>query len=297
MTEEICSHLSLIYCTSQYNYNFSNLHVTEMKQGQENIKLKRENISKQVVVDWNNNVHVVFPPSPSCMQGFGFVTFENSADADRAREKLHGTVVEGRKIEVHVFSNSISSLYLFFWFLFVSCLTYFTFGSQSRVCVCVCVCVLHLPALKRIQVLHPFMKYFYRCFGYSSFPFPFFIEFLFFSHPLQIFALLLSWFFLCFSLRGSNLLLSGLNDTNRKSTVRLVTLCPHREQGASQSPLFPRGQFSSTQVWDDGRGGGGRLWFRAAGWQLGCNAPGSHMGPKTGAKGWCWAASRAVDVG
>ncbi|NXG14340.1 RFOX2 protein, partial [Bucco capensis] len=34
-------------------------------------------------------------------QGFGFVTFENSADADRAREKLHGTVVEGRKIEVN----------------------------------------------------------------------------------------------------------------------------------------------------------------------------------------------------
>ena len=35
------------------------------------------------------------------MQGFGFVTFANSADADRAREKLNGTVVEGRKIEVH----------------------------------------------------------------------------------------------------------------------------------------------------------------------------------------------------
>uniref|UniRef100_S4RWI4 RNA binding fox-1 homolog 3 n=1 Tax=Petromyzon marinus TaxID=7757 RepID=S4RWI4_PETMA len=35
------------------------------------------------------------------MQGFGFVTFENSADADRAREKLHGTMVEGRKIEVN----------------------------------------------------------------------------------------------------------------------------------------------------------------------------------------------------
>ncbi|KAM4698207.1 RNA binding protein fox-1 homolog 1 isoform 9-T9 [Rhinophrynus dorsalis] len=33
--------------------------------------------------------------------GFGFVTFENSTDADRAREKLHGTVVEGRKIEVN----------------------------------------------------------------------------------------------------------------------------------------------------------------------------------------------------
>ncbi|KAH0629380.1 hypothetical protein JD844_011429 [Phrynosoma platyrhinos] len=32
--------------------------------------------------------------------GFGFVTFETSADADRAREKLNGTIVEGRKIEV-----------------------------------------------------------------------------------------------------------------------------------------------------------------------------------------------------
>ena len=37
----------------------------------------------------------------SRMQGFGFVTFANSVDADRAREKLNGTVVEGRKIEVH----------------------------------------------------------------------------------------------------------------------------------------------------------------------------------------------------
>lgn len=35
------------------------------------------------------------------MQGFGFVTFANSSDADRARDKLNGTVVEGRKIEVH----------------------------------------------------------------------------------------------------------------------------------------------------------------------------------------------------
>lgn len=33
-------------------------------------------------------------------QGFGFVTFETSADADHAREKLNGTIVEGRKIEV-----------------------------------------------------------------------------------------------------------------------------------------------------------------------------------------------------
>ncbi|XDV12283.1 hypothetical protein PO909_000989 [Leuciscus waleckii] len=34
-------------------------------------------------------------------QGFGFVTFETSAEADRAREKLNGTIVEGRKIEVN----------------------------------------------------------------------------------------------------------------------------------------------------------------------------------------------------
>ncbi|XP_012590027.1 PREDICTED: RNA binding protein fox-1 homolog 3 [Condylura cristata] len=34
-------------------------------------------------------------------QGFGFVTFETSSDADRAREKLNGTIVEGRKIEVN----------------------------------------------------------------------------------------------------------------------------------------------------------------------------------------------------
>jgi RNA recognition motif-containing protein len=34
-------------------------------------------------------------------QGFGFVTFANSHDADRAREHLHNSVVEGRKIEVN----------------------------------------------------------------------------------------------------------------------------------------------------------------------------------------------------
>uniref|UniRef100_A0A673IUD4 RNA binding protein fox-1 homolog n=1 Tax=Sinocyclocheilus rhinocerous TaxID=307959 RepID=A0A673IUD4_9TELE len=46
------------------------------------------------------DVEIIFNERGS--KGFGFVTFENSADADRAREKLHGTVVEGRKIEVHV---------------------------------------------------------------------------------------------------------------------------------------------------------------------------------------------------
>lgn len=34
-------------------------------------------------------------------KGFGFVTFGSSSDADRAREQLNGTIVEGRKIEVN----------------------------------------------------------------------------------------------------------------------------------------------------------------------------------------------------
>lgn len=46
-------------------------------------------------------------------QGFGFVTFENSADAEKAREKLHGTLVEGRKIEV-IFHFLFLSLFPFF---------------------------------------------------------------------------------------------------------------------------------------------------------------------------------------
>ncbi|XP_039291951.1 RNA binding protein fox-1 homolog 2 [Nilaparvata lugens] len=46
-------------------------------------------------------LHVLFV----CMQGFGFVTFANSSDADQARERLHGTVVEGRKIECRYFNS------------------------------------------------------------------------------------------------------------------------------------------------------------------------------------------------
>lgn len=74
------------------------------------------------------------------MQGFGFVTFENSADADRAREKLHGTVVEGRKIEVHVFNNSISGLYFYFSFYVLPHL-FHIWNPVLFVYVCVCVCV------------------------------------------------------------------------------------------------------------------------------------------------------------
>uniref|UniRef100_A0A3Q2CE61 RNA binding protein fox-1 homolog 2 n=1 Tax=Cyprinodon variegatus TaxID=28743 RepID=A0A3Q2CE61_CYPVA len=46
------------------------------------------------------DVEIIFNERGS-KQGFGFVTFESSADAERAREKLHGTLVEGRKIEVN----------------------------------------------------------------------------------------------------------------------------------------------------------------------------------------------------
>nr|XP_033815727.1 RNA binding protein fox-1 homolog 3-like isoform X3 [Geotrypetes seraphini] len=46
-----------------------------------------------------SDVEIIFNERGS--KGFGFVTFENSADADRAREKLNGTIVEGRKIEVN----------------------------------------------------------------------------------------------------------------------------------------------------------------------------------------------------
>jgi len=35
-----------------------------------------------------------------CMQGFGFVTFASSANAESARLAMNGAVVEGRKIEV-----------------------------------------------------------------------------------------------------------------------------------------------------------------------------------------------------
>ncbi|XP_048881734.1 RNA binding protein fox-1 homolog 1-like [Brienomyrus brachyistius] len=45
------------------------------------------------------DVEIIFNERGS--KGFGFVTFENAMEADRAREKLNGTIVEGRKIEVN----------------------------------------------------------------------------------------------------------------------------------------------------------------------------------------------------
>ena len=62
------------------------------------------------------------PLTPPCLpvffglQGFGFVTFETSADAERAKEKLHGTLVEGRKIEVT--HRPLDYLLFIYYFLF-----------------------------------------------------------------------------------------------------------------------------------------------------------------------------------
>uniref|UniRef100_A0A3B1J1R1 RNA binding protein fox-1 homolog 1 n=1 Tax=Astyanax mexicanus TaxID=7994 RepID=A0A3B1J1R1_ASTMX len=72
------------------------------------------------------DVEIIFNERGS--KGFGFVTFESSADADRAREKLHGTVVEGRKIEVHVTNISLldKTTTLFFAFAFLRSLLFFS---------------------------------------------------------------------------------------------------------------------------------------------------------------------------
>ncbi|KAL4593833.1 hypothetical protein GN956_G26309, partial [Arapaima gigas] len=53
------------------------------------------------------DVEIIFNERGS--KGFGFVTFESSADAEKARERLHGTVVEGRKIETKAGLWSFSS--------------------------------------------------------------------------------------------------------------------------------------------------------------------------------------------
>lgn len=47
------------------------------------------------------------------------MTFETSADAEKAREKLHGTLVEGRKIEVNVLPSDVFIYSFLFFFLFL----------------------------------------------------------------------------------------------------------------------------------------------------------------------------------
>ncbi|KAK5966194.1 Sex determination protein fox-1 [Trichostrongylus colubriformis] len=45
------------------------------------------------------DVEIIFNERGS--KGFGFVTMEKSADAEKARQELHGSMVEGRKVEVN----------------------------------------------------------------------------------------------------------------------------------------------------------------------------------------------------
>ena len=64
------------------------------------------------------DVEIIFNERGS--KGFGFVTFANSSDADRAREHLQATVVEGRKIEVRL--NTISNHYIIYFESLSKCL-------------------------------------------------------------------------------------------------------------------------------------------------------------------------------
>lgn len=60
---------------------------------------------------WRIQTQWTIPPHK--LQGFGFVTFESATEADRAREKLNGTIVEGRKIEVRISHNTQVSTLIF----------------------------------------------------------------------------------------------------------------------------------------------------------------------------------------
>ena len=65
------------------------------------------------------DVEIIFNERGS--KGFGFVTFANSSDADRAREQLQATVVEGRKIEV---SQLLEDLRIHFNEVCIACFKY-----------------------------------------------------------------------------------------------------------------------------------------------------------------------------
>ncbi|KAL3312810.1 hypothetical protein Ciccas_008590 [Cichlidogyrus casuarinus] len=57
------------------------------------------------------DVEIIFNERGS--KGFGFVTFASANEADKARESLNGTVVEGRKIEVRSLAVWHDSMRLF----------------------------------------------------------------------------------------------------------------------------------------------------------------------------------------
>ncbi|XP_040570327.1 uncharacterized protein [Lepeophtheirus salmonis] len=90
---------SSVSVTSKDNNNLSNtpkrLHVSNIPFRFRDPDLRNMFGKFGVILD----VEIIFNERGS--KGFGFVTFANCSDADRAREQLHASVVEGRKIEVN----------------------------------------------------------------------------------------------------------------------------------------------------------------------------------------------------
>ncbi|XP_028976267.1 RNA binding protein fox-1 homolog 3 isoform X3 [Esox lucius] len=92
---EVSQQLHLQQCESSEKQQPKRLHVS-------NIPFRfRDPDLRQMFGQYGKilDVEIIFNERGS--KGFGFVTFETSADADRARDKLNGTIVEGRKIEVN----------------------------------------------------------------------------------------------------------------------------------------------------------------------------------------------------
>ncbi|XP_031692352.1 RNA binding protein fox-1 homolog 3 [Oncorhynchus kisutch] len=86
------------------------------------------------------DVEIIFNERGS--KGFGFVTFETSADADRAREKLNGTIVEGRKF-----------------------IQYIPFSISFPLSFCLCqliVSCLHHPTVTNTATVTPHIKVYYN---------------------------------------------------------------------------------------------------------------------------------------
>lgn len=149
-------------------------------------------------------------------------------------------------------------LYIYsFVSFFVSCLTYFTFGFPSCVCVCVyaCVCisVFSLPSLALMYIkITPPLKYLYLYIHFVTLGIflYFFLSVEFGSRPLQIFALLLSWFSFA-SVWGSSFSCQALSELTKRtlSNFKLGVLTTKR--GPASICPFLRGQFSSIWVWND----------------------------------------------
>ncbi|VDM74562.1 unnamed protein product [Strongylus vulgaris] len=56
-----------------------------------------------------SKLYISFEFYVNLIEGFGFVTMEKAADAEKARQELHGSMVEGRKVEVNCATARIHS--------------------------------------------------------------------------------------------------------------------------------------------------------------------------------------------